>query len=127
MGNSCCYDEDREEPEEFIKERTMTTLPKIEDMLGEEKMSELTSEVEQLAVEMYQPLLDLVVGKVGSRYTKATVTAKAKLVLVDEAGSPVISNDVSLGMVFTPAVATDAFEEAHRLIIREMFARLVKK
>lgn len=101
-------------------------LPALEDLLSAEELEETKTKVKDLTREAYQPVLNSLLERFHPT-GKAELTADVTLALVEEAGKPVITNNVSLGIVFTPEKTYDSFEEANRIIIREMFARLIKR
>jgi hypothetical protein len=114
-----------------VKENIMTTkneTPNLVEMLGAEKVEELKGEVQKITNETYQPLLDLLAKKLHFTHTQAEVTSTVQLRLVEDAsGQLTLTNDVALGLKFSPEYTKDAFEEANRLILTELFARTLQK
>lgn len=107
---------------------TKNETPTLESMLGAEKVEEMKSEIQKITVEIYQPLLNLLGKRLHFTNTKAEVTATVQLRLIEDvSGQPTVTNDVALGVLFTPEYGNDAFEEANRLILKELFARSLQK
>lgn len=107
---------------------TQNVTPDLVELLGAEKVEELKGEIVKITNETYQPLLDLLAKRLRFSNTKAEVTSTVQLRLVEEAnGQPVVTNDVALGIKFSPEYGCDAFEEANRLILKELFARSLQK
>lgn len=107
---------------------TKNETPNLVEMLGAEKVEELKGEVQKITNETYQPLLDLLAKKLHFTHTEAKVTSTVQLRLVEDAsGQLTLTNDVALGLKFSPEYTKDAFEEANRLILTELFARTLQK
>jgi hypothetical protein len=105
---------------------TKNTLPTLEEILSAEKIEAMKAEISETACTSYQPLLENLCLRFGP-VAEAKITAQVELVLVEEGRKPVLRNNLSLGIAFTPEKAFDMFEEVNRTIIREMFASLLKK
>lgn len=113
-----------------IKEIKMTenhVLPALEDIMTPEQMEEATNDIAAKVNELYQPLLDSIAEKVGfDGYAgTAAVASKVVLSLVNEDGAPVLKNDVTLDVVFTPTVTRNVMEEVVRSMVKEVFARAI--
>lgn len=107
---------------------TKNEIPNLEEILGAEKVEELKSEIQKITNETYQPLLDLLAKRLHFTHTTAEVTSTVQLRLIEDAsGQPTVTNDVALGVKFSPEYGKDAFEEANRLILKELFARSLQK
>lgn len=108
----------------------MTTnkeIPTLEELLGADKIEALKDEIAAVSSETYQPLLDLLGERLHFSHTEAVVTAKVELELVEVEDKPVVTNNVVLGITFTPTHTHDPFEEANRIILAELFARSIQK
>jgi uncharacterized protein (DUF885 family) len=113
-----------------VKENMMTTkngTPDLVELLGAEKVEELKAEIAKITNETYQPLLDLFGKRLHFTNTKAEVTSTVQLRLVKDGEGHVVTNDVALGVKFSPEYALDAVEEANRLLLKELFARSLQK
>lgn len=107
---------------------TKNETPTLVDMLGAEKVEELKSEIQKITNETYQPLLDSFAQRLHFTHTTAEVTSTVQLRLVEDAsGQHTVTNDVALGIKFSPEYANDAFEEANRILLKELFARTLQK
>lgn len=113
-----------------IKEIKMTenhVLPALEDFMTPEQMEEATKDIEAKVNELYQPLLESITEKVGFKgyASTATVASQVVLSLTSDENGPVLKNDVTLDVVFTPAVTHDVMEEVFRSMVKEVFARAI--
>lgn len=107
---------------------TQNVTPDLVEILGAEKVEELKGEIAKITNETYQPFLDLLGKRLHFRNSKAEVTSTVNLRLIEDAsGQPVVTNDVALGIKFSPEYADDAFEEANRVILRNLFVRALEK
>lgn len=107
---------------------TKNETPDLVELLGAEKVEEMKAEIQKITNEIYQPLLDLLGKRLHFTRTKAEVTSTVQLRLVADAnGQHTVTNDVALGIKFSPEYADDAFEEANRIILKELFARTLQK
>lgn len=107
---------------------TKNETPNLVDMLGAEKVEEMKGEIAKITNEIYQPLLNLLGKRLHFTHTTAEVTSTVQLRLIEDAsGQPTVTNDVALGIKFSPEYANDAFEEANRLLLKELFARWLQK
>lgn len=107
---------------------TKNETPDLVELLGAEKVEEMKAEIQKITNEIYQPLLNLLGKKLHFTDTKAEVTSTVQLRLVEDAsGQLTVTNDVALGVKFSPEYGCDAFEEANRIILKELFARTLQK
>lgn len=103
----------------------MSEVPAIESIISAEELEAAKANMRKIVVESYQPVLDGLIERF-SPGLKAVVTAAVEIILEVEAdGAPVLRNNISLGMEFSPKVTHDPFEEAQRIIVSTMFNELL--
>lgn len=101
--------------------------PDLVELLGAERVEELKAKIAKITNETYQPVLDLLAKRLHFFNTKAEVTSTVQLRLVKIEEHHTVTNDVALGVKFSPEYALDAVEEANRILLKELFARSLQK
>lgn len=103
------------------------TTPALEDLLDAQTLSNMKRDMQKMTNKAYQPILDILSDQLKLKRTTAQVASVAELELVVKNGQPTVVNNFSLGIKFSPEHTDDAFEQANRLILTDLFERTVEK
>lgn len=106
---------------------TEQQIPKLEDILGAEKLETLKADISKTTNENFQRLLDMLIERFGFDNLNAKVTSEIRLSIEMLDGAPVITNDAKVGIAYTPAVTHDMFEQINRDILSVSFSKLIDR
>lgn len=105
---------------------TTANLPSIETLISAATLEKMQRNIKQGYSEIYQPILDDFIQRIGAQSVQGEVVAKVETtVALDEDGEPGLVNDVKLDVEFTPERTYDTVENVQRQMVLRLFKSFV--